>query len=87
MLVKARNPNERIDFLCFDLGVLPKTGQFIALTVITFIFFLLYGYLQELMFKLPGFEQFSWFLTLVQFLFYSMFAFGEAVVRNEGKRK
>jgi adenosine 3'-phospho 5'-phosphosulfate transporter B3 len=81
------NPKERIDFLCFDLSVFSRSGLFIVLTTITFAFFLIYGYLQELLFQLPGFDQFSWFLTLVQFFFYALFAFGESVMRNERQRK
>jgi len=79
--------NERIDFLCFDLSIFSRSSLFIVLTIITFVFFLLYGYLQELLFRLDGFEDFSWFLTLFQFGLYSLFAFGESVVRNERERK
>jgi adenosine 3'-phospho 5'-phosphosulfate transporter B3 len=78
---------EKIDFLCFDLSVFSKPTLFVVLTTITFAFFLVYGYIQELLFKLPGFDQFSWFLTLVQFFFYALFAFGESIVRNERQRK
>ncbi len=78
---------EAISFLCFDLSPYPKSVQFILLTILTFVFFLLYGYLQELLYKLDGFSDFSWFLTLVQFFCYSVFAFIEALIRNDLKRK
>lgn len=78
---------EPINFLCFDLSPYPKSVQFVLLTIITFVFFLLYGYLQELLYKLEGFSDFSWFLTLVQFFCYSVFATIEAFIRNDLKRK
>lgn len=78
---------DAIDFLCFDLARLTRPLQFITLTIITFIFFLLYGYMQELLYQLPGFENYSWYLTLIQFFFYSCFAYIEAFIRNDLKRK
>ncbi|XP_065062525.1 adenosine 3'-phospho 5'-phosphosulfate transporter 2-like isoform X1 [Rhopilema esculentum] len=36
-----------------------------------FGFYLIYGYMQELIFSLPGFKPFGWYLTLVQFACYS----------------
>lgn len=79
--------NERVDFFCFNLAVLDRKSLFIALTLITLVFFLLYGYLLELVFRLPGFEEFSWFFTLIQFSLYSVFALGESVLRNDTHRK
>lgn len=84
---KSHFDREPIDFFCLDLAYLPRTSLFVVLVSITFAFFLIYAYLQELMFKLPGFEEFSWFLTLVQFFCYSCFAFGESVIRKETQRK
>ncbi len=79
--------SDGIDFLCFDLARLPRPLQFIALTIITFIFFLLYGYMQELLYQLPGFADYSWYLTLIQFLMYSCFAYIEIFIRKDLKRK
>ena len=76
-----------MDFLCFDLSIFSRTTQFVLLTSITFFFFLVYGFLQELLYKLPGFSDFSWFLTLVQFFLYSCFAFAESVVRKDLVRR
>ena len=76
-----------INIFCFDISSSSKTVQFLILTSLTFAFFLLYGYLQELLYQLPGFSNYSWFLTLVQFFFYSCFAIIESVVRNDLKRK
>lgn len=78
---------ERIDFLCFDLAQFNRTLQFLILTGLTFIFFLLYGFLQELIYELPGFEEFPWYLTLVQFFLYACFAYTERRIRNDHPRK
>lgn len=78
---------EPIDFLCFDLSIYQRSTQFSLLTGLTFVFFLLYGFLQELIYQLPGFSQFPWYLTLVQFFLYSIFACAERRVRNDLIRK
>ncbi len=85
--IKMVHNSDSIDFLCFDLARLPRSILFIFLTIITFVFFLVYGYMQELLYQLPGFENYSWYLTLVQFLLYSCFAFLESYIRNDRKRK
>jgi adenosine 3'-phospho 5'-phosphosulfate transporter B3 len=76
-----------VEFLCYDLSVYSKTTQFILLTTLTFVFFLVYGFLQELLYKLPGFEDHSTFLTLIQFFFYSIFAVIESFLRKNFERK
>ncbi len=78
---------ESINFLCFDLSRFSKSGQFISLSIITFAFFLLYAYLYELIFKLPGVGKYPWFFTLYQFFLYAIFASVESVIRNERQRK
>lgn len=78
---------ESINFLCIDISKFSRTIQFILLVIATLVFFLLYGYMQELLYKLPGFGQYPWYLTLIQFLFYSMFAYTEKLLRNEGRRR
>ena len=78
---------EKIDLLCFNLHNSSKSSLFIILTFVTFSFFLIYGYLQELMFKLHGFEKYSWFLTLVQFFFYSCFSYGESYIKQVPERR
>jgi adenosine 3'-phospho 5'-phosphosulfate transporter B3 len=89
MAIQNEQPNakEKIDFLCFNLAALPRSLQFITLTTLTFSFFLFHGYLQEVLFILPGFGDFPWFLTLVQFFFYALLAFIESILRNERQRK
>ncbi|CAF2895882.1 unnamed protein product [Rotaria sp. Silwood2] len=49
--------------------------RFIGLCFLVFIYYIAYGYLQELMFTLDGFENTAWFLTCYQFLVYSVLSF------------
>lgn len=78
---------EKIDFLWFDLSPFGRTTQFVLLTALTFFFFLLYGFLQELIYELEGFEQFPWVLSLFQFFLYACFASVERKARNDLHRK
>ena len=78
---------EDIEILCFNIKRLPRSVQFVILIIITFVFFLLYGYMQELIFKLPGLGESSWYLTLVQFFLYTVFALIETVLRGDLKRR
>jgi hypothetical protein len=86
-LRRGSGNTEAINILCFDISKLKRSWQFIILTTATFVFYLLYGYIQELMYKLPKFNQFSWYLTLVQFFLYTVFGAIETSVRRETKRK
>ena len=61
------------DILCFDLVYFTRPAQFIILSAGVFFFYLLYGYYQELIFSLPGFTGYGWYLTLIQFGYYSIF--------------
>ena len=85
----SNNNSTPLNVCCYDISLLSssKSLQFLILTSLTFIFFLIYGYLQELLFQLPGFGDFTWYLTLVQFFFYSCFAIGESALKNDLKRK
>ncbi|CAF1545762.1 unnamed protein product, partial [Rotaria sordida] len=49
--------------------------RFIGLCVLVFIYYITYGYLQELMFTLDGFDNTAWFLTCYQFLVYAVLSF------------
>ncbi|XP_057669597.1 adenosine 3'-phospho 5'-phosphosulfate transporter 2 [Diorhabda carinulata] len=73
--------------LCWDISDYSQTIQFILCTCAVFIFFLLYGYMQELIFTIEGFKHYGWFLTLVQFGFYSIFGLLETKIRRIGTRK
>lgn len=50
------------------------------------IVFLFYGYIQELIFRLRGFEAYGFYLTLIQFTLCGVFAFVERKMRNESGR-
>ncbi|XP_066907649.1 adenosine 3'-phospho 5'-phosphosulfate transporter 2 [Halyomorpha halys] len=63
----------------------PKV-QFIISCLAVFVVFLLYGYLQELIFTLDGFKPYGWYLTLVQFILYSTFSFIECTVTKTERR-
>ena len=62
-----------VNVLCFDLVYFTRPAQFIILSTGVFFFYLLYGYYQELIFSLPGFTGYGWYLTLIQFGYYTVF--------------
>ncbi|XP_025109309.1 adenosine 3'-phospho 5'-phosphosulfate transporter 2-like isoform X2 [Pomacea canaliculata] len=76
-----------VHLLCCDLSHLSRTSQFVLLTAATFAFFLVYGYMQELIFKLEGFQPFGWYLTLVQFACYVFIGLGELQLKEDRSRK
>ncbi|CAH1155323.1 unnamed protein product [Phaedon cochleariae] len=78
---------QKISILCLDISDFNKTVQFALCTGAVFLFFLLYGYMQELLFTIDGFQAYGWYLTLVQFGFYSVFGLVETKVRSVGARK
>lgn len=65
---------EEIQILCFNLTYYNRTTQFLLCCAGVFSLYLLYGYMQELIFTLEGFKPYGWFLTLIQFLYYIIFA-------------
>lgn len=77
----------KVKIFCFDLTSCSRSFQFIVLTTSVFVFFLLYGYVQEKMFKFPKFRDYSWYLTMIQFLFYTLFGYIETRLRNQRKRQ
>ena len=42
---------------------------------------------QELIFRIEGFKPFGWFLTLVQFMFYTLFGLLELQTKEDKSRK
>lgn len=68
---------ESVTYFCFDFGHFPEIVQFILLTTLLMVFFLAYGYMQEWIFAVRGMKNHSWFVTLVQFAFYSLLSFFE----------
>ncbi|XP_067642754.1 adenosine 3'-phospho 5'-phosphosulfate transporter 2 [Eurosta solidaginis] len=68
----AENPTE-LRILCFDLTYYNRTTQFLLSCAGVFVLYLIYGYLQELIFTVEGFKPYGWFLTLIQFGYYILF--------------
>ncbi|KHN79674.1 Adenosine 3'-phospho 5'-phosphosulfate transporter 2 [Toxocara canis] len=73
--------------LYFVSFFLPKWAQFCALSFGVFVFYVANGYIQELMFRLDGMKPFGLYLTFVQFIVYSLFAFTEGKLRGGMKRR
>lgn len=76
-----------VPLLCFDLSHLTRALQFTVLTLATFAFYLIYGYMQELIFRLEGFKPFGWYLTLVQFGCYTVIGVAELQLQKDKTRK
>lgn len=84
---KSQYKNEQnIRILGIDLTNYSPTTRFLLCCAGVFFFYLLYGYLQELIFTLKGFEPYGWFLTLIQFFYYSIFGLIEINLTNNFKR-
>ncbi|CAP28785.3 Protein CBR-PST-2 [Caenorhabditis briggsae] len=77
---------EPIHLLGFNIARKPKWLQFVLLSGAIFILYLGYGYMQELIFKLPGMKPFGWTLTLIQFVIYSGCGYAECAVWHNTKR-
>ncbi|XP_071451125.1 adenosine 3'-phospho 5'-phosphosulfate transporter 2 [Hetaerina americana] len=76
-----------VKLLWYDISGLSTTTQFFLCCVGVFVFYLLYGYLQELIFTLDGFKPYGWYLTLVQFACYTTFAWTERKLQCSQTRK
>ena len=68
----------------WDISTLPQHAQFTFSVAGVFFCYLLYGYLQEFLFKLDGFKPYGWYLTFVQFGCYTIFGTIEwrVILRN-----
>lgn len=76
------NASTGISILCFDLSKCNGQTQFIVCCIGVFVLYILYGYLQELIFSLDGFKPFGWFLTLIQFGYYTVFGYFERRIQS-----
>ncbi|XP_073423021.1 adenosine 3'-phospho 5'-phosphosulfate transporter 2 isoform X1 [Dendrobates tinctorius] len=76
-----------IRVLGINLSQFQKPVQFFICVTGVFVFYLIYGYLQELIFSVEGFKPFGWYLTLVQFGFYSMFGLVELQLTQDKRRR
>ncbi|XP_066249853.1 adenosine 3'-phospho 5'-phosphosulfate transporter 2 [Euwallacea similis] len=77
----------RTSILCLDITNFSQTLQFLLCSIAVFVFYLLYGYMQELIFTLKDFKPYGWYLTLVQFGFYTIFGLFETKIRGIHKRR
>ncbi|XP_034285010.2 adenosine 3'-phospho 5'-phosphosulfate transporter 2 isoform X2 [Pantherophis guttatus] len=73
--------------LGINLSKFNKPTQFFICVLGVFLFYLIYGYLQELIFSVEGFKSFGWYLTLVQFGFYSIFGLIELQLIQDKRRR
>lgn len=78
----SSDPDIRLKIFCFDITQLSKRAQFFFCCLGVFLLYIIYGYLQELIFTLDGFKPYGWFLTLIQFGYYTVFGFIERRVTN-----
>lgn len=69
------------------LGRFTRLTQFLICVAGVFVFYLVYGYLQELIFSMEGFKPYGWYLTLVQFAFYSLFGLIELQLAQDKRRR
>ncbi|XP_037045949.1 adenosine 3'-phospho 5'-phosphosulfate transporter 2 [Bradysia coprophila] len=74
---KPDQKSSEIKILCFDLTHYNGTTQFLLCCAGVFVLYIIYGYLQELIFSLEEFKSFGWFLTLIQFAYYTLFGYFE----------
>ncbi|XP_054290442.1 adenosine 3'-phospho 5'-phosphosulfate transporter 2-like [Macrosteles quadrilineatus] len=81
-----RKDNQAIRVLYYDISKYSSTNQFFICCAGVFAFYLIYGYLQELIFTLEGFKPYGWYLTLVQFAFYTIFGFAESNLNGDTTR-
>uniref|UniRef100_A0A8D8S654 Adenosine 3'-phospho 5'-phosphosulfate transporter 2 n=1 Tax=Cacopsylla melanoneura TaxID=428564 RepID=A0A8D8S654_9HEMI len=81
-----KNERDRVEVLWMDIGHFSKTTQFVICCVAVFCIFLIYGYMQELIFTVEGFKPYGWYLTLVQFGLYTIFGYVESVFTSQVRK-
>jgi hypothetical protein len=82
MLPTHRNEksSNELRVLCFKFRHLSPKAEFLICCGLVFLFYLIYGYLAELIFTYHGMS--GWYITLVQFFFYSLFGLYENAKRT-----
>lgn len=73
----SKSPPQDMRILCFDMSYYNRTSQFLLSCAGVFILYIIYGYLQELIFTVEGLKPYGWFLTLIQFGYYICFGLVE----------
>ncbi|XP_034249339.1 adenosine 3'-phospho 5'-phosphosulfate transporter 2 [Thrips palmi] len=79
--------SNNLQILWIDISTFRPINQFLLCCLAVFIFYLLYGYLQELLFTLESLKSCGWYLTLIQFGYYSVFGIVEMKLRDIRGRK
>ncbi|XP_064473426.1 adenosine 3'-phospho 5'-phosphosulfate transporter 2-like isoform X2 [Ornithodoros turicata] len=77
----------RVVFCVLDIGQFSQCAQVVLCTLGVFVLFVVYGYVQELIFQLDGFKPFGFYLTLIQFCAYAFLSHVERIVRGDTTRK
>lgn len=75
--------NNELKIYCCDLNQYNTQSQFFICCAGIFVLYLMYGYFQELIFSLDGFKPYGWYLTLVQFGYYTIFGYFEQTISND----
>ncbi|CRK97914.1 CLUMA_CG011289, isoform A [Clunio marinus] len=76
---EKQSPNS-LKVLCFTFTHLSPKAEFLIACGLVFVFYLIYGYFAELIFTLDGVS--GWYITLVQFLYYTIFGLFDNVRRE-----
>jgi len=77
----------KLTLLWCDISHYSKTTQFVLCCLGVFVFYLLYGYMLELIFTLEGLKPYGWYLTLIQFAYYVIFGWIEKLLCGIERRK
>lgn len=80
MLPTHKGDTATLKVLCFTFRHLSPKAEFLICCALVFVFYLIYGYFAELIFTFEGVS--GWYITLVQFFFYTLFGLFENVKRT-----
>ncbi|XP_023232616.1 adenosine 3'-phospho 5'-phosphosulfate transporter 2-like [Centruroides sculpturatus] len=75
--VDAKDAYSITVLFCFKIDHLSNSLKILICSFLVFVFFIIYGYLQELIFQLEEFKPFGLYLTFMQFLLYAFISFLE----------
>jgi len=76
-------PSDDVHVFGFNLRHCSPSKQFLILCGAVFVLYCGYGFMQELIFRLPGIKPFGWYLTLIQFLIYSILGSAEFGLKSD----
>ncbi|KAI6244174.1 UAA transporter domain containing protein [Aphelenchoides fujianensis] len=81
------SPKEEIFLFGCDLSRLPSHVQFLLLCAAVFVVYCGYGVMQEWIFVNPQMKPFGWYLTLFQFITYSLLGTAETRLTTDAVRR